>query len=115
MSAYKTPVVETMSSPAAGISPAKNLNIGGSASKRHSLVTVGGAQDWTSHSFSEEEVKSVADHINVTLYGDDAIKSRMPVSTDAEEFFKAVHDGVLLWYVTVICMHSSFVCMYENK
>ena len=94
------PVVDTTSSPA-GISPAKNMNIGGSASKRHSLATVKGAQDWTSHSFSEEEVKSVADHINVTLYGDESLKSRMPVSTDVEDFFKALHDGVLLWYVVL--------------
>ena len=82
------------------VSPGKSpASIGGSSKqKRDSLVTVGGAQDNVSHSYSQEEVHSVAEHVNDALASDAALSStgRLPLQTDQESFFRGLSDGVVL-------------------
>ena len=81
------------------VSPGKSpASLGGSSKKRASLVTVGGAQDNVSHSYSQEEVQSVAEHVNDALSSDDVLSStgRLPLQTDQELFFRGLSDGVVL-------------------
>ena len=108
-------VVVAMSSPPVssvkpGVSLHSPLTSGGKAAKRDSLISVAGAQDWTSHSYSQEEITAVAEHVNETYYKEtkddddmDGYGGRLPLATMPGEFFEGLKDGVVLcWFINVV-------------
>jgi dimeric dUTPase (all-alpha-NTP-PPase superfamily) len=60
------------------------------------VISVGGATDSTTHSFSDEEKVAFADYINNALKKDVDLKDKLPIKTDDMSLFAACKDGLLL-------------------
>jgi len=60
------------------------------------VISLGGATDSTTHSFSDEEKVAFADYINNALKKDADLKSVLPIKVDDMSLFSACHDGILL-------------------
>eukprot|EP01101_Sappina_pedata_P008141 TRINITY_DN445_c0_g1_i2.p1 TRINITY_DN445_c0_g1~~TRINITY_DN445_c0_g1_i2.p1 ORF type:complete len:510 (+),score=317.79 TRINITY_DN445_c0_g1_i2:53-1582(+) len=60
------------------------------------IVSVGGATDSTTHSFSDEEKVAFADYINNALKKDADLKTHLPISTSDMSLFEATKDGLVL-------------------
>lgn len=52
----------------------------------------------TTHSFSEEEKLAFCDWINYQLEEDADLKTHLPIAEDGDALFKALFDGLILWY-----------------
>jgi len=48
------------------------------------------------HTYSTEELNAFAEHINVVLGGDEALKNHLPIEIDSEDLFTKVADGLIL-------------------
>ena len=64
----------------------------------------------TKHSFSSEETGAFSNWINTILAKDDEMASRLPINEESDDLFKAVHDGILLWYVEA-SFYGALVCI----
>ena len=50
------------------------------------------------HAYTEEEKSAIVEHINLLLENEPQLSYLIPVNPHDESIFKAVRDGVLIWY-----------------
>jgi hypothetical protein len=56
------------------------------------------------HSYRAEEVRAFAEYINKELQNDPNLVGLLPLDpANHDQFFNALHDGVILWYVIIAC------------
>ena len=86
--------------------------------KREDLQTRGGTSegsaDGTTHSFSEEEKIAFVDWINGALCEDADVKGSLPISTEGDDLFKKLADGIVLWSVKVDAIISYISFSYTQ-
>ena len=74
-----------------------------SEKKGFKLADSAASAEGTAHSFSEEEKLAFVDWINFQLAEDADLKKVLPIPEDGDGLFRAVHDGIVLWLVTICC------------
>jgi hypothetical protein len=60
------------------------------------VTNVGGATSSSTHSYSDEEKVAFSDWINDSLGKDSDLKGTLPISSEGDGLFRAVHDGILM-------------------
>ena len=71
--------------------------------KQAGLKTLGGTSegsaDGTTHSFSDEEKVAFVDWINSALGDDPDVSGMLPISTEGDDLFNKLSNGIILWLV----------------
>jgi len=83
------------------------LGLAPQESGRTQYVSFAGAQ----HSYSHEETKAFSGYLNQLLANDPMLSDVLPLNPNDDSLFKAVSQGLLLWYVSlppVICNSAFF-------
>lgn len=66
------------------------------------------------HTIIESEKASYVAHINSYLGDDPFLKQYLPLDPSTNDLFDLVKDGVLLWYLSMVCLIILYFVMSMN-
>lgn len=67
------------------------------------------------HTISESEKASYVAHINSYLGDDPFLKQFLPIDPATNDLFNLAKDGVLLWYLNLVCLSCSALYVHESQ